>query len=77
MLNRLNNLKFVWAAVMVVFLMTCLPGCKKDISKTIEIRGTVLKSSTPQLFRYALLRESDRVEAVFKVFLTTKNTKNS
>ena len=124
MLNRLNNLKFVWAAMMI-FLMTCLPGCKsvtspenngieiaetltkpitvlspkspkgdfaspnssiiwsvdsfptKEISKTIETRGKVLKSSTPQLFRYSSLRESGRVEAVFKVFLTTKSSKNS
>ena len=77
MLNRLNNLKFVWAAVMMVFLMTCLPGCKKEISETIETRDKVLKSTRPLLFRYALLRESGWVEAVIKIFLTTKNTKNS
>ena len=105
MLNRLNNLKFVWG-VMMIFLMTCLPGCKSIITSVentgIEIGETLTKPITvltpkslrgdfaspnssilrfidsfPQLFRYASLRESGRVEVVLKVFLTTKNTKNS
>jgi len=80
MLNRLNNLKFMWAAVMMVFLMTCLPGCKSvtsDENARIETRSAIRKSSTPHLLRYASLWESGWVEAVLKVFLTTKNTKNS
>jgi len=39
-LNRLNGLKFVWI-VMMVFLMTCLPGCKSVTS----VENTVIETA--------------------------------
>ena len=48
MLNRLNNLKFAWG-VMMIFLMTCLPGCKSvtsDENTGIEIAETLTKPIT-------------------------------
>jgi len=43
-LNRLNNLKFVWAVVMI-FLMTYLPGCKSVTSA--ENIGNETRSAIP------------------------------